>query len=40
MSERFLTPDGQRFLTTILSEDESLDPRIAIVENWAAGLEK
>ena len=30
-----VTPDGERFLTTEIVLDESLDPRIAIVENWA-----
>jgi len=34
------TRDGQRFLTTELADDESLDPRIAVVENWAAELEQ
>jgi Tol biopolymer transport system component len=30
-----VTPDGERFLTTEIVQDDSLDPRIAIVENWA-----
>ncbi len=33
-----VTFDGQRFLTTELVVDESADPSIAIVQNWAAAL--
>jgi serine/threonine protein kinase len=33
-----VTPDGERFLTTEIVQDESLDPRIAIVEGWARSM--
>jgi len=33
-----VTPDGERFLTTEVVQDASLDPRIAIVENWARSM--
>jgi hypothetical protein len=35
-----VTANGERFLTTEMALDENLDPRIAIIENWAQTVEE